>query len=163
MKKKRFWGSNLLPNRRARQLCRLALPLVGFPWRNTQEKGPYTQSKRNCWPDPEFANLEMCKLSADFLLLLLLTVAWAQQCPTGHRCHSEATCSVSQTASLGYTCVCGTGYLGNGFECFTVSSVANGGFHTCAIISDGSVKVRASVFREIQCGSDSSVCVSVLG
>ncbi len=159
MKNKRFGSGSSNATFAAPRAAACGLPLA----EHTQEKGPYTQLKRTCWLKPVLANLLMCKLSAKFLLLLLLTGAWAQQCPTGHRCHSEATCSVSQTASLGYTCLCGTGYLGNGFECFTVSSVANGGFHTCAIISDGSVKVRASVFREIQCGSDSSVCVSVLG
>lgn len=81
--------------------------------------------------------------------ILLVAVAWSQPCGfflLGHRCHPEAACSVSQTASLGYTCLCGTGYVGNGFECFTITSVAAGGFHTCALISDGSVKVSTDIF-----------------
>jgi hypothetical protein len=85
-------------------------------------------------------------LSSSIAFFLIITVARAQQCPVGHRCHPEATCSVSQTVSIGYTCVCGNGYLGNGFECFTVTAVASGGFHTCVIISDGSVKVGAHIF-----------------
>ena len=91
-------------------------------------------------------NIPMHYLSTTFSFLLLSAVVWSQRCPTGHRCHPEATCTVSQTASVGYTCVCGTGYVGNGFECFTVTGVASGGFHTCALISDGSVKVSTAIF-----------------
>jgi hypothetical protein len=92
----------------------------------------------------------MYRLSAGFTFLLLITAVWSQQCATGHRCHPEATCSVSQTAALGYTCLCSSGFVGNGFECYTITSVATGGFHTCALISDGSVKVSTH-FPSVKC------------
>jgi hypothetical protein len=120
-------------------------------------QSPSSSSSASC-PFPAI----MHRLSVTFTFFLLVAAAWSQQCAIGHRCHPEAACSVSQTASLGYTCLCGSGFVGNGFECFTLTAVYTGGFHTCAIISDGSVKVNTAIFPQRTCDL-TLFCLQVLG